>query len=97
MKKSAPQTYAYVEQQLEALETGEPVYPRAALWSAPEGDFYALVKSGDVQRARDGSEYYIFTSGMGAPVDEITFPEDFDSTRDWAAMLDYFVRASTTA
>ena len=97
LKKSAPQTYAYVEQQLEALETGEPVYPRAALWSAPEGDFYALVKSGDVQRARDGSEYYIFTSGMGAPVDEITFPEDFDSTRDWAAMLDYFVRASTTA
>jgi hypothetical protein len=97
LKKSAPQTYAYVEQQLEALESGDPVYPRAARWSAPEGDFYVLVKSDDVQRTRDGSEYYIFTSGMGAPVDEITFPEDFDSTRDWAAMLDYFVRASTTA
>jgi len=97
LKKSAPQTYAYVEQQLEALESGDPVYPRAARWAAPEGDFYVLVKSDDVQRARDGSEYYIFTSGMEAPVDEITFPEDFDSTRDWAAMLDYFVRASTTA
>jgi hypothetical protein len=95
LKKSAPQTYAYVEQQLEALESGDSVYPRAARWSASEGDFYVLVKSADVQRARDGSEYYIFTSGMGAPVDQITFPEDFDDKRDWAAMLDYFVRAST--
>ena len=99
LKKSAPKTFAYVEQQLEGLETGEPVYPRAARYEASEGDYYVLVKSEDVQRGPDGSEYYILGGvggfGGGARADQIVFPEDFESTRDWAAMLDYFVNAST--